>query len=123
MEGNRGDKKGSKVPGLGSDWGVASDRNPTETISSPGHPGTVVSGDSGVFLTYFSCSPPHYPISEPMWAAPMCSVGSGRAPSCGQLQAYFISAQGPQREEGASLRECLHMRAQETLGRFLGLEG
>ena len=41
MEGNRGDKKGSKVPGLGSDWGVASDRNPTETISSPGHPGTV----------------------------------------------------------------------------------
>lgn len=92
MEGNRGDKKGSKVPSVGSDWEVTSDRNPTETTSSPGHPGTVVSGDSGMCLAYSSCSLPHYLISEPMWAAPVCSVGSGRAPSCGQLQAYFISA-------------------------------
>ena len=46
MEGNRGDKKGSKVPSVGSDWGVTNDRNPTETTSSPGHPGTLVSGSA-----------------------------------------------------------------------------
>lgn len=69
MEGNKGDKKGCKVPSLGSDWGVASDRNPTETTSIlglAGHPGTVVSRDSRTCLTYFSCSPPHCLVSEPM---------------------------------------------------------
>ena len=41
MEGNRGDKKGCKVHSLGSGWGVASDRNPTETTSSLGYPGSM----------------------------------------------------------------------------------
>lgn len=108
MEGNRGDKKGCKVHSLGSDWGVASDRNPTETTSSPGHPGTVVSRDSGMFLTYFSCSPPRYLTSEPMWSSPMCSVGSGRAPSSGQLQAHFISAETPEGGRGLPQRLSAH---------------
>lgn len=120
MEGNRDDKKGCKVPSLGSDWGVASDRNQTEITSSPGHPGTVVSWDSGTCLTYFSCSPPHYLTSEPMWSSPMCSVGSGRAPSCGQLQAHFISAEIPEGGRGLPQRR-LHMRAQEALGLLVPL--
>lgn len=34
-EEDRGDKKGCKVPSLGSDWVVVSDRSPAETTSSP----------------------------------------------------------------------------------------
>ena len=61
-----------------------------------------------MFLTYFSCSPPRYLTSEPMRSSPVCSVGSGRAPSGGQLQAHFISAETPEGGRGLPQRLSAH---------------